>query len=146
MPQFSSDLIPDVSGRLLGLPDQRWDGNFRNLNVTGAISGNFDALAINRLTHVIVPYVATPVFPCAGGTGFQITLTGNVTSSTITGLVPGMLVAFLIRQDATGNRQFVWPTNLFGGATIGAGSNEYTAQLFYSDGVNLYAVSPGVIL
>lgn len=142
---YSADFVPDTTGRNLGLVDARWDGWFRNINVSGTVTGNFSALAINKLTHTVVPFSATPVFAISQGTGFQMTLTGNVTSSSISALVPGVLVVFELNQDATGGRNFVWPPNVYGGAAIGMGPNERTTQIFYSDGVNLIAVSPGVI-
>lgn len=145
MPQFNNDVLPDVEGRKLGIPDQRYDAFLRDLNVSGDIIGTFSALAINRLTRSIIAFSANPIFPATQGTAFEITLTGDVVSSSITGLIAGALYAFLIKQDTTGGRTFVWPVNVSGGADIGTESLERTAQLFYSDGDNLYALTPGVI-
>lgn len=136
-----------MTGRNFGLADARWDAWIRNLNVSGTVTGNFSALAINKLTHTVIPFTATPVFDIASeGSGFEMTLTGNVTSSSIINLNPGIIVVFEFRQDATGGRTFTWPINVLGGADIGAGPNERTVQAFYSDNTNLIAISPGVIV
>lgn len=145
MPQFDSNVVPDVTGRLIGLPDQRYDANIRNMNISGAVTGAFEGLAVNRLAHVVIPFSANPVFDILEGSGFAITLSNNVVSSTLLNIAAGTLIAFVIRQDPTGGRTFVWPPNVSGGADIGTGPNERTVQLFYSDGLAAYAVTPGVI-
>jgi hypothetical protein len=142
---WDTDILPDVEGRNVGLPDQRYDGNFRNLNISGIVSGNFTGLAIFNLGQIIVPFSATPIFDALASSSFIITLTGNVTVPSIVNMKPGQLVAFVIKQDAVGGRAFPWPANVFGAADIGTGPNEITSQLFLSDGVNLYAQTPGVI-
>jgi hypothetical protein len=60
----------------------------------------------------VVTFSATPVFDCSKGQKFEITLTGNVTSSTITNVLPGMSLVFTIKQDATGGRTFVPPASV----------------------------------
>lgn len=143
---FHGDLVPDVEGTNVGLPDQRVDINARNLDLSGIISGTFTGLAVFNLGQSILPFSATPVFDAKTASSFIITLTGNVTSSSLINSKPGQLVALIIKQDATGGRTFVPPANLKGASDIGGGSLEISAQLFISDGVNLYAVTPGVII
>lgn len=63
-------------------------------------------------TAQVVTFSATPVFDCSKGQKFEITLTGNVTSSTLTNVLPGMSLTFTIKQDATGTRTFVPPSGL----------------------------------
>jgi hypothetical protein len=95
-----------------------------------------------------VSFSATPIFNATGYSGFKITLTGNVTSSTFTNGTAGSLYTFEITQDGTGGRTFVWPANFKGGASVtdqAAGSNETIAQLFYFDGSNALAVGPGMV-
>jgi len=93
-----------------------------------------------------VSYSATPAFDVDLGLSQKITLTGNVTSSTITNMVTGQHITFLIIQDGTGSRSFVWPTNMFGGMDISlAGANQVSVQKFFCyDGTNLIAESAGV--
>ena len=93
----------------------------------------------------VVSFSATPTFDFSLGTTQQITLTGNVTSSTATNIVAGKQVTFMIIQDAVGNRSLVWPTNVKGGITVSLGNaNQYCMQNFLSpDGVTLYATGRG---
>jgi hypothetical protein len=102
---------------------------------------------------------ASGVNPLAGTSGsvafdasksshFTLTLTGNVTSSSITGLSPGQVVTFVISQDATGGRTFAWPTyvngnlnyTVRGAGTIGAVANKASSQRFMFDGSTLWAI------
>jgi hypothetical protein len=91
-----------------------------------------------------VTFSATPTFNASLGNTQKITLTGNVTSSTLSNASTGETINFIICQDATGSRTFVWPTNVKGGMTIGATLSTCSAQDFIFDGTNAYAVSSGV--
>jgi hypothetical protein len=97
-------------------------------------------------TYNSVSFSATPAFTYGSGatTTSKITLTGNVTSSTISGGSAGQLATFVICQDATGSRTFAWPSNFFGNMTIGATASKCNAQTFTFDGTNYYATSTGV--
>lgn len=77
------------------------------------------ATLLANLTHAIwhdfivpVAFSATPVFDASLGRKFKITLTENVTSSTLINLVPGMELTFIVVEDSTGGRTFVPPSNL----------------------------------
>lgn len=63
-------------------------------------------------TTNVVAFSATPVFDCSKGQKFEITLTGNVTSSTLTNVVAGMNLVFTIKQDGTGAHTFVPPAGV----------------------------------
>jgi len=63
-------------------------------------------------TAQVVTFSATPVFDCSKGLKFEITLTGNVTSSTLTNVPNGASLTFMIKQDGTGGRTFVPPGSL----------------------------------
>jgi len=67
-----------------------------------------------------------------------------VTSSTLSNATTGQQLDFLICQDGTGSRTFVWPTNVLGGMTIGSTLSKCSAQNFIFDGTNAYALSAGV--
>jgi hypothetical protein len=146
MPTFSNDLAPDTTGRKVGLPDARFDGNFRDLNVTGIVSGNFQGLSIYALgAPVLVPFSATPIFDLNGHSAFKIVLTGNVTSPAFINPSAGQLVMIEIVQDAIGNRSFAWPANVRGGMAIGTLGSEISAQLFLYDGAQYIPLTPGAI-
>jgi hypothetical protein len=87
-------------------------------------------------TFTTVTFSATPSFDASTSTTFKLTLTANVTSSTLTGAVAGEPIAFLICQDATGGRTFVAPTNVQGWVTIPTAANACSLQTFIYDGTN----------
>ncbi len=97
-------------------------------------------------SHTIktVTFSTTPTFDVTTGGIQKITLTGNVTSSTLSGAPTGGVIYFLICQDGTGSRTFTWPTNVKGGMTIGSTASKCSAQPFAFDGTNAYALSAGV--
>lgn len=102
------------------------------------------------LPAAVVPitYSATPTFSGSGMpiVTFVITLTGNVTSSTLSGVSTGALVIFKIIQDGTGGHTFVWPANTQGGMVIDTDASSVNMEMFMFDGTNLLAVSAGVSL
>jgi hypothetical protein len=118
--------------------------NLGSTNATVTSTGLVTALAlINNVNSV--SFSATPTFALASGDQ-TITLTGNVTGSSVSGLATGQLVRFRICQDATGSRTFVWPTAIHGGGTIGPTASTCNSQAFESfDGSTLTAIGPMVI-
>jgi hypothetical protein len=86
--------------------------------------------------QVTVTFSATPTFDASKANLFKITLTGNVTSSTLSNALVGQQLGFEICQDATGGRTFVPPTNVSGFATIPAGANVCSLQFYWFDGTN----------
>jgi hypothetical protein len=112
-------------------------------------SGNISTPGSGTAARLIVgvkklAFSATPQFDVSTGDQF-ITLTGNVTSSTLVNLAAGQRVTFKVCQDATGGRTFAWPTAAHGTTTISSGANTCTVQQFESfDGSTLNATGPGV--
>ncbi len=88
-----------------------------------------------------VAFSATPTFDASTAASFKLTLTGNVTSSTLANAVAGEPISFEICQDATGGRAFVPPTNVLNMGTIVSTANACSTQEFWFDGSN--AVSSG---
>jgi hypothetical protein len=96
---------------------------------------------------ISVAFSATPAFNCAlGNTSrpvFSITLTGNVTSSSFTNLVPGQQITMHILQDATGGHTFAWPSGTVGTGVIDTTPNQFNAQVFSVSLTNsVVSVSP----
>jgi hypothetical protein len=89
---------------------------------------------LNTLT-----FSTTPVFDASTATTFKLTLTGNVTSSTLTNAVAGEPLAFEICQDATGGRTFVPPANVQGWVTVPTTANTCVLETFIHDGGNAVA-------
>lgn len=93
-----------------------------------------------------VGFSATPIFALALGTMPQITLTGDVTSSSMTGLSAGVQVSMKICQDGAGGHSFAWPASVRGAMSISTDPGSCSVQDFRSwDGTLLYASTPGVI-
>jgi len=93
----------------------------------------------------VVSFSATPVFNVTNPLqGFQITLTGTVVSSTVTGtLVQGQDVTFKICQDSVGGHAFPAPGGIVGFGSIATGGNACSMQSFRYDATNtLVAVGP----
>jgi hypothetical protein len=105
-----------------------YDGGFWTTVSTSQqlLLGNFDT----------VPYSATPIFPAASYSNFAITLTGNVTSSTITGGTVGQVATIDVCQNATGTWTFVWPTNLLRPPPVSLGASSCTGVAAVYDGTN----------
>jgi hypothetical protein len=94
--------------------------------------------------YVLVPFSTTPVFisQSVEYITFEITLTGNVISSSITNLQIGQIVNFIIHQDATGSRTFVFPPAVVNGGSIKPNPNATSVQAFVFNGFNLYPIGP----
>jgi hypothetical protein len=104
------------------------------------IAGVCLAQTPNRATFidefVTVPFSATPVFNAFKGNVFKITLTGNVTSSTLSNARAGQELYFEICQDGTGGRTFVPPTSIVGWVTIPSAANACIMEAFVYDGTS----------
>lgn len=94
---------------------------------------------------VSVAFSATPTFDGAQGTAFVITLTGNVTSSSLSNMVEGATYTFHICQDGIGGRTFAWPAAVIGEVAIGAVLSTCTVQQVTVRGGNAYATAAGLI-
>lgn len=75
---------------------------------------------------------------------FQIPLSSNVTSSTLSGCFRGTLITIDVIEDSAGDHTWTWPTNIHGGGQINNSPNEHNVQSFYCDGTNAWASSPMV--
>lgn len=81
-----------------------------------------------------VAFSATPTFDAGITDNFKMTLTGNVTSSTLTGAEAGHQLSFEICQDGTGSRTFAWPAQMAGAIAITATAGVCTTEIFEYDG------------
>jgi len=143
---------------ITGATDPRWDDNILSQlqRVTGADLEAVDVSSLetspnsalatdpNASNRASVAFSATPVFDLSVAPTQSVTLTGDVTASTIANLSDGQTVSFLICQDSTGGHAFNWPPNVRGGMQVGTLAGTCSAQTFVSDGSKLYATTPGV--
>lgn len=86
-------------------------------------------------------FSATPTFNSAIADIFAMTLTANVTSSTVSNATTGQMIAFRLCQDATGGRTFTWPTTFLRPPTIASGASACTNPTFFYDGTNWRALA-----
>lgn len=103
----------------------------------------FLALAQNKIAErpigqIVVSFSATPTFDAGQSHSFKITLTANVTSSTITGMEAGQELTFEVCQDGVGGRTFAWPALTVGPIAVLAGANVCTVETFHYDGTSAY--------
>ncbi len=106
-----------------------------------------NAVSPSQVFQNILTFSPSMVFPATTGTYFVLTLTGNITSSTLTGtLVPGQLVVMQFIQDSVGGRTVTYPAN-FTGTTLQPDPtpNVKSLQIFIYDGTNIIPVSTQVV-
>lgn len=109
------------------------------------LSGNLSVTKSTQLCESTVTFSATPTFNAGICNGWKITLTGNVTSSTLSGALIGEPLYFEVCQDATGGRSFVPPSNVLSWKAISTAINTCTLQIYWYDGTNaLPDVMPGL--
>lgn len=93
------------------------------------------------LGYVVTGFSSTPIFTPSpvGSCGFQITLTGNVTSSTFntSGLSAGQLFKFIVIQDGTGGHAFSWPSQCAVKPIIGGAASQTSVQSYIWNGTQL---------
>lgn len=101
-----------------------------DLSVLTAVCANFLTTA-DQVTNILtVAYSPTPAFNAGATNGFSMTLSGNITSSTISGVKPGQLIAFYFTQDGVGGRTVVWPSSFSGAAQPDPTPNAVSLQIF----------------
>jgi hypothetical protein len=107
--------------------------------------GNLSVAKSTQLCASTVTFSATPTFNAGVCNGWKITLTANVTSSTLSGALVGEPLFFEVCQDATGGRSFVPPTNVIQWTSISTAANTCTLQIYWYDGTNAIPdVMPGL--
>jgi hypothetical protein len=120
-------------------------GIIPSARLSGAIADSVLPTTVH--TRFVVTFSATPALNATNGWIQNLTLTANVTSSTLTGGTDGQHLVLELCQDATGARTFVPPANVKGFTTIGATANTCTVQDFVFDSTkaNWYATAAGVV-
>jgi len=87
-------------------------------------------LIINQLLIVSPPFSPTPNFPGDQYTAWGFNLTGDVTSSTMSGIVQGNLYTFLITQGSPGGWKFTWPPMCLNATPVDPTPSSMTVQTF----------------
>lgn len=108
------------------------DGSTGQLSASKGLNGPFAS----------VTYSTTPVFNLANGNALAITLTGNVSSSTLTNIKAGVAVLLRFCQDSSGSHTVVLPTNLLNVGTVYATASTCTNYFGWAfDTSNVYVIS-----
>lgn len=85
------------------------------------------------LSFCSVAFNAAPTFNSASCNIFQMTLTGNVTSSIYATANPGAYTVFILCQDSSGGHTFTWPTTMIDTPPINQTANQCTNISFVAD-------------
>jgi hypothetical protein len=113
-------------------------GVVTNLNSDMVDGKHSSAFALAGFSSVA--YSATPTFDAATASTFKMTLTGDVSSATLANAVAGQMLSFVLCQDAAGNHNFTWPSNVKGGMAVGVQVSKCSAQAFVYDGTQAWAL------
>lgn len=116
-------------------------------NALATVLANILTNADQKPDLIQVPFSPNLQFDCSKANGFQVTLTGNVTSLAIINSTFGQLpINIVFTQGGSGNYTVPWPANLKGAGTIdpGIGNNSVQAFIVLADG-NLHANGPMVV-
>lgn len=96
--------------------------------------------------YIVVTPSANPAFaPTYQSliTIFDLTLTGDVASSTLSTFQRGSLIQFIVSQDSVGGHNFAWPSNVKNPPVVSLDPSVTTTQLFIVKAdLNLYPVGP----
>ena len=133
----------------LGLANQN-----ANSFLAGPASGGAGATASRLMVAAdifgitTVAFSATPVFDASTFPSplFKITLTGNVTSSSVTNATNGQEITVEVIQDGTGSHTFAWPADFRGASPIAPDANLVSVQTFRRDGTVWRATGAGLTM
>src|SRR5208337_668401 len=124
----------------------------QSTNTTGTFSQpdqtlpNLPSVVTTTFNYISVPFSSTPVFSFSPNTMFKMVLTGNVTSSTLTGVpVAGATTMFSVCEDVFGGHSFSFPANFLTptGFTLNSTSGACNNVLFTFDGTNWQGIGGG---
>ena len=103
------------------------DSNYTNLI---AALANIRTTADEVPGIISVTYASSLSFNAAAATGFEVVLTGNVASSTLSNFAPGQLLIFILVQDSIGGRSFSWPSAIASPPGVSETPNAVTVAAF----------------
>lgn len=117
-----------------------------NLTTLQGVLANVITAADLNGNLIAVTYAPAVTFNCSTNNGFQLTLTGNVTSSIISGMAIGQEITIGILQDGVGGRTFTWPAGVTTAGTPDPTPNALSVQRFkkWLDG-SIRAITPMLV-
>lgn len=101
-----------------------------SLSVLTNVLANIQTTADIKSGLQLVTFSPTLTFNCLLSNGFEVVLTGNLTSLTISGAVVGQIIMLAFVQDGVGGRTVAYPANLLGAGTINSVAGSTSMQLF----------------
>ena len=118
--------------------------NSTAIGQTTPAAGSFTSLstALDSMS-----FSATPVFPAGSYGYFTMTLTNNVTSSSISGGTNGQQITLDLCQNGTGGYTLAWPSNLLNPPSINTNASGCTiVQAIYNGGYWITTYSTSAVL
>ncbi len=103
------------------------DADFNNLV---SVLSNVKTGADFTSPIVVVPYATAVTFDASVAAEFDLTLSGNVSASSLVKVSIGQMLTFIITQDAIGGRTLSWPANMTYPGPICALPNSTSIQMF----------------
>ena len=152
-PTFSAvSLTADVTGTLpianggTGSSTQNFVDLTTNQTLGGVKTFSQEVVSDEFLSGALVSvtFSTTPDFDAGLGNLFKLTLTDNVTSSTVSNATSGQQIMLLLCQDATGSRTMSWPSDvkLAGGSyTLTTAASKCDTLTAAFDGSNWYEMA-----
>jgi hypothetical protein len=104
--------------------------------------------AMTAAEVIVTQSGGSATFDAGLGNTFELIMSANVTSSTLVNAQPGQWLDFIICQGGGGPWTFAWPSNVFGGGTVGTTNGPCSTQQFYVSGsspANAWAAGPMTI-
>ena len=120
-------------GKMMANKPGEYSTSDADVDVLAAVLSNLLTESDLGTQIISVAYSPTPAFNAASSNGFQMTLAGNITSSTIAGITPGQLLAFYFVQDSVGGRTVSWPSSFVGTIQPDPSPNSVSVMLFRAD-------------
>jgi|GEM_PF-4716454 len=111
------------------LVNKNYSPNDTDINTLESVLANIVTFNDLKSNLSLVAFSPTPIFNATSTNGFDFTLAGNVTSSTLTGQAIGQILTFVITQGAT-PYTFVPPAILNGWDPVSTLPNSITVQRF----------------
>jgi len=126
-------IVSKTLGCLILLLSVLWTANAQStkIDLNSQVRGILPPANVQPFTYTAVSFSSTPTFTLTGNTIFSMTLTGNVTSSSIVGGTPGSEIVVNLCQDSVGGRTFVWPASFLNPPTVSSTANACQGSTFY---------------
>jgi hypothetical protein len=135
-----------VAALATALANKGFTVNDTSLAQLESVLANIITTADLKPTVMDVPFSSTPTFDASKANGFLMTLSGNVTSSSVINLSPRQVITFAIAQNGIGGYGFAFPSSAKSPGTVDPTSNAFSIQQFLADdSLNLHPITPMMV-